>query len=144
MDFCVNIKEEGFYDKEILEMGGRIYHIPSKSENLREFKKQLTELIKNEKYEFVLRVTSNTMGFMDLKIAKKAGAKVCAARSSNSSDAEGVKRYVNNTVPGLYLLQVGSFNDTKNQLFTIEVLAQIKNKISTVRNFFICTIDRRG
>ena len=91
MDFCVNIKEEGFYDKEILEMGGRIYHIPSKSENLREFKKQLAELIKNEKYEFVLRVTSNTMGFMDLKIAKKAGAKVCAARSSNSSDAEGVK-----------------------------------------------------
>lgn len=91
MDFCVNIKEEGFYDKEILEMGGRIYHIPSKSENLREFKKQLAELIKNEKYEFVLRVTSNTMGFMDLKIAKKAGAKVCAARSSNSSDGKGVK-----------------------------------------------------
>ena len=91
MDFCVNIKEEGFYDKEILRMGGRIYHIPSKSENLFAFKKQLSELIKKEKYEYVLRITSNTMGFMDLKIAKKAGAKICAARSSNSSDAEGMK-----------------------------------------------------
>lgn len=90
MDFCVNIKEEGFYDKEILDFGGRIYHIPSKSENLREFKKRLTEIIRNNNYEYVLRITSNTMGFMDLKIAKKAGAKVCAARSSNSNDAEGL------------------------------------------------------
>lgn len=91
MDFCVNIKEEGFYDKEILEMGGKIYHIPSKSENVRKFKKSLTEIIKNEKYEYVLRITSNTMGFMDLKIAKKAGAKVCAARSSNSNDPQELK-----------------------------------------------------
>ena len=91
MDFCVNIKEEGFYDNEILEMGGKIYHIPSKSENVRKFKKSLTEIIKNEKYEYVLRITSNTMGFMDLKIAKKAGAKVCAARSSNSNDPQELK-----------------------------------------------------
>lgn len=91
MDFCVNIKEEGYYDKEILELGGKIYHIPSKSENLKEFKRQLTEIVKSEKYEYVLRITSNTMGFLDLKIAKKAGAKVCAARSSNSNDAEGMK-----------------------------------------------------
>lgn len=91
MDFCVNIKDEGFYDKEILNMGGKIYHIPSKSENLREFKKCLTELIRKEKYEYVLRITSNTMGFMDLKIAKNAGAKVCAARSSNSNDPKGLK-----------------------------------------------------
>lgn len=91
MDFCVNIKEEGFYDKEIESLGGKIYHIPSKSENLKEFKSQLTEIIKKEKYEYVLRITSNTMGFMDLKVAKNAGAKVCIARSSNSNDAEGVK-----------------------------------------------------
>lgn len=91
MDFCVNIKNEGFYDKEILSMGGKIYHIPSKSENLNEFRKRLTEIIRNEKYEYVLRITSNTMGFMDLKIAKKAGAKVCAARSSNSNDPKGLK-----------------------------------------------------
>lgn len=91
MDFCVNIEEEGFYDKEILTMGGRIYHIPSKSKNLIEFKKQLSNIVKNKHYEYVLRITSNSMGFMDLKIAKKAGAKVCAARSSNSNDGEGIK-----------------------------------------------------
>ena len=91
MDFCVNINEEGFYDKEIKEMGGRIFHIPAKSDNMREFKRQLSAIIKDERYECVLRITSNTMGFLDLKVAKKAGAKLCAARSSNSNDPAGMK-----------------------------------------------------
>ena len=90
MDFCINAKEN-FYAEEIKQLGGRIFVIPSKSENLKEFKKQLTELIKKEKYEYVLRVTSSAMGFMDLKIAKKAGAKLCSARSSNSSDGGSLK-----------------------------------------------------
>lgn len=91
MDFCINIYDEGYYDKEILELGGKIYHIPSKSENFKEFKIQLSNLIKKGKYETVLRITSNAMGFLDLKIAKKAGAKLCIVRSSNSNDPAGVK-----------------------------------------------------
>ena len=91
MDFCVNIKEEGVYDSEIIKMGGKIFHIPTKSENIKQFRRELINVIKMEKYDYVLRITSNAMGFWDLKIAKKAGAKVCVARSSNSNDAEGIK-----------------------------------------------------
>lgn len=91
MDFCVNIFEEGFYDKEIKEMGGRIFHIPSKSDSLKEFKRRLTTIIHEECYTAVLRITSNAMGFLDLKVAKKAGAKVCVARSSNSNDPASIK-----------------------------------------------------
>ncbi len=94
MDFCINTKEECFYSSEIREMGGKIYYIPPKSSNVKEFKKQLTDLIKKEKYEYVLRITSNAAGFMDLKIAKKAGARVCATRSSNSSDGASFKAKV--------------------------------------------------
>ena len=90
MDFCINVKEKCFYEDEILSMGGRIFRIPSKSENLKEFKRQLTDLIQREKYEYVLRITSSAMGFMDLKIAKKAGARVCCARSSNASDGDSM------------------------------------------------------
>ena len=86
MDFCLNTSDECFYNKEIRELGGRIFCVPPKSENSKEFKKQLAELVKKENYKYVLRVTSNAAGFMDLKIAKKAGAEICSARSSNSSD----------------------------------------------------------
>lgn len=91
MDFCINVEGSCFYTDEITKMGGKIYHIPSKSESVREFKKCLADIVHKNRYEYVLRITSNAAGFMDLKIAKKAGARVCAARSSNSSDGAGLK-----------------------------------------------------
>lgn len=91
MDFCINVDGECFYTNEIENMGGKIYHIPPKSQSVKEFKRQLTEIIRENHYEYVLRITSNAAGFMDLKIAKKAGAQICAARSSNSSDGDGWK-----------------------------------------------------
>ena len=94
LDFCINVPEKCFYEDEINAMGGRIFRIPSKSQNRKEFVRQLDRLIREEKYESVLRITSNAMGFMDLKVAKKAGAKICAARSSNSSDGKGWKPWV--------------------------------------------------
>lgn len=86
MDFCVNETKKGFYEDEILKLGGRIYRIPMKTENMRAFKNALFQTVRDNKYKYVMRVTSNAVGFLDLKIAKKAGAEMCIARSSNSSD----------------------------------------------------------
>lgn len=94
MDFCINVPEKCFYEDEITAMGGKIYRIPSKSENVKEFKRQLTQIIRDNQYTHVLRVTSNAMGFMEMKIAKRAGAKVCAVRSSNSNNGGGIKSIV--------------------------------------------------
>lgn len=91
MDFCVNVREEGLYDAEIKSMGGKIYHIPSKSENLKSFSRQLYHIVKDNEYRNVMRITSNAMGFYDLHVAKKAGATNCIARSSNSSDGGSLK-----------------------------------------------------
>ena len=93
-DFAVNIKEEGFYDKEIYSLGGKIHRFPSKSESFWGYIKGLKKIIQENQYDYVLRVTSNGMGFLDLAIAKMAGAKVCVARSSNSSDGGGVKAFL--------------------------------------------------
>ena len=94
IDFAVNFEEENFYEKEINAFGGKIYRIPSKSQSVKKFREQLYKIIKDNDYKYVLRVTSSAMGFMDLKIAKKAGALRCSARSSNSSDGGGLKAFV--------------------------------------------------
>ena len=91
MDFCINSFDKCFYEDEILLFGGQVYRIPAKSVSLKQFKKQLFEIVKSNNYNYVLRITSNALGFMDLKIAHKAGAEVCIARSSNSSDGVGMK-----------------------------------------------------
>lgn len=94
MDFCINVPEKCFYEDEIIAMGGRIYRIPPKSQGLKEFQRQLKKVVQSGDYKYVLRITSNAMGFMDLKVAKQAGAKICAARSSNSSDGAGWKPWL--------------------------------------------------
>lgn len=91
MDFCVNNPKKGFYDDKIEALGGKIFVIPCKSDCLRDFKNGLSEIIQTNEYEHVLRITSNAMGFYDLKIAKDNGAQTCIARSSNSSDGFGIK-----------------------------------------------------
>lgn len=91
MDFCINVMQKCFYEDEILSNGGKVFRIKPKSSGLKEFRENLFNIIKNNDYKYVLRITSNAIGFMDLKIAKKAGAKVCSVRSSNSSDGKGLK-----------------------------------------------------
>lgn len=91
MDFCVTISQKGFYDDEIEGMGGFIYHIHAKTDSLSQFKMDIKELVREKHYDYVLRITANGIGLLDLKIAKKAGAKVCSARSSNSNDEGGIK-----------------------------------------------------
>lgn len=98
MDFCINVPEKCDYEDEILSMGGRIYRIPPKSENPRAFRWQLTNIIRENGYKNVLRITSNAAGFWDLKIAKRAGAAHTIARSSNASDGGGWKTLLSHQV----------------------------------------------
>lgn len=91
MDFGVFTEEEGFYDEEIKLLGGKVHHLVPKTKNFALYKKRLYDLVKKEQYKYVLRITSNAAGFYDLKIAKEAGAEVCIARSSNSSDGDSFK-----------------------------------------------------
>lgn len=91
MDFCINVFDKCFYEDEIISMGGKLYRIPAKSVSARQFKNQLYEVVSTNGYNYVLRVSSNALGFMDLKIAHRAGAQICAVRSSNSSDGGSLK-----------------------------------------------------
>lgn len=91
MDFCVSEAEKGFYEDEIVSLGGRVFRTPPKSKDISAFRRELSGIIRNEGYEYVLRIASNAFGFMDLRIAQKAGARICSARSSNSSDGESFK-----------------------------------------------------
>jgi len=103
MDFAVNIKEKGFYDDEIESLGGRIFHFPTKSESFFQYFRALKNIVKDNRYKKVLRITSNAAGFLDLAIAKIAGAEVCIARSSNSSDGKSVKAKIAHFLGRIFL-----------------------------------------
>lgn len=89
MDFYVFTSDEGFYDKEIISMGGRIYHsIPKSKKPFKSFI-NIINTVKQEKYEIVFRTSQHSLSALDLIAAKIGGAKVLVFRSSNSNTCSG-------------------------------------------------------
>lgn len=89
MDFAVAIEGNGYYDDEILSMGGKIFHITPKSKGFFKNFTSIVKLVRKEKYKYVLRVSQHSMSALELLAAKLGGAKVCAFRSSNSNTTTG-------------------------------------------------------
>lgn len=89
MDFAVAVEKEGIYDNEILSLGGKIHHITSKSEGIWKNFSSIMNLVKREKYNYVLRVSQHSLSAFELLAAKFGGADVRAFRSSNSNACAG-------------------------------------------------------
>lgn len=91
MDFAVAVSEEGYYDEEILSLGGRIYHIVPKSRGMIRNFTSICSLVRENKYQYVLRNSQHSLSALELLAAKLGGAERCIYRSSNS-DAENAGR----------------------------------------------------
>lgn len=85
-DFCVAKKEKNFYEDEIISMGGKIYRITPKTESFFKNFKDIKKIVKDNKYENVLRVSQHSLSAIELLAAKMGGAKKLAFRSSNSNN----------------------------------------------------------
>lgn len=89
MDFCVSIKEKGFYDDEITSLGGKMYYVPPKTRNPLINFIEIKKLVSEEKYKYVMRIGQNSMVAFDLLAAWLGGAERRILRSSNSNTCGG-------------------------------------------------------
>ena len=87
MDFCVMNHKKGAYEEEIATLGGKVYHITSKSENPIECFLQIRNIVKQNLYETVMRINNNSLSSLDLFAAKCGGAKKLVMRSSNANSS---------------------------------------------------------
>ena len=83
MDFLVNA-DTNYYEKEILEMGGKIYRIPAKSQSLFGWYRGTKKIIHDNRYKYVIRVCEHSLATLDLLVAKAGGATHLIMRSSNA------------------------------------------------------------
>lgn len=89
MDFAVAVQEKGFYDDEIVSMGGKIFHITPKSEGVIKNFNSIMRLVRDEKYQYVLRTSQHSLSALELLAAWMGGAKTRVFRSSNSNTTTG-------------------------------------------------------
>lgn len=84
MDFYVLKQEHGFYNEEIKALGGRIFYGIAKSNGFLNYVHTLKKVIQENQYDYVLRMSQNSLAALDLAIAKHVGAKRVIFRSTNS------------------------------------------------------------
>lgn len=91
-DFLVHTDEEGYFDREIREMGGRIYHVPRfRLYNYLFYKKAMQNFFA-EHHEFKVvqgHITSSAAIY--LPIARAAGVPVTAAHARSAGVDRGIK-----------------------------------------------------
>lgn len=89
MDYCVTTFEEGYYDNEIKELGGKIYRVTPKTKGPIKNFFAIKDLVKREQYKYVMRVSQHSLSALELLAAKMGGAEVLVYRSSNSNTCGG-------------------------------------------------------
>ena len=92
-DFIVSAAG-GCYEDEVKSLGGKIYVIPKRTENIFAVVSGIYSIVKNNKYKYVLKLGSRSIAVVDLIVAKLAGAKCLAIRSCNAPTGLSVKERV--------------------------------------------------
>jgi len=83
-DFIVHGEEKGFFDDEILKMGGKIYHVRKKSDSFLGNLKDIYNVIYNNQYKIV-HVHQDAMSMFALREAKRAGVSIRIAHAHSTS-----------------------------------------------------------
>lgn len=83
IDFIVS-EENGCYTSEVLDMGGKIFFVPTRRSDLHGAFTSIKAIVKNNRYDHVLKLGSSSTAVIDLIAAKCGGATCLALRSCNA------------------------------------------------------------
>lgn len=89
-DFLVHRQDEGDYEKEILDLGGKIYRVPALNPFSLKYFKALDSFFSEHKYDIV-HCHLDCMSAVPLAVAKKHGIKHRFAHAHNKSQDKDIK-----------------------------------------------------
>lgn len=113
-DFLVHRDFEADYDKEILKLGGRIYHISRLIPWSRKYKKELEIFFMQHKEYEIVHVHQDCLSSIALKCAEKQGIQIRIAHSHTANAVKDlkypIKEYYKKKIPkyATHLLACGS------------------------------------
>lgn len=83
-DFLVSVESEGYFDREITDMGGVVHHAyPLEKNPLRNYW-DIAKIVRENRYNIVHRHTGSAFGYFDLRAARHGAAKHLILHSHNN------------------------------------------------------------
>lgn len=106
-DFLVHRDFEADYDKEICELGGKIYRLPPLNPISKTYQNSLNDFFKQHKKYRVVHSHLDCMAGVPLKAAKKNGVPICISHAHNSNQTKD-KKYI---LKLLYKRNISKYSD---------------------------------
>lgn len=134
-DFLCNTKEVA-YEEEIKKLGGKIYRIPARSENLKAYRKALKDFFEKhgEEYDVFWMNVCSLANIDYLKYAKKYGIprRIIHAHNSKNMDSKlrGILHLINRTTISDFATDFWTCSDSSSEWFYPEVKKSSIQKIS--------------
>ena len=95
--FAVQRDYEMPYDKEILDMGGRIHYLPRIDSNVSGYVKELTQILKSHKEYCVIHCHMNQKNAIPLYVAKKCGIPIRISHAHNTKHCSSLMQSIRYT-----------------------------------------------
>lgn len=94
-DFLIHTAKEGFFDREIKQLGGKIYHLPSfRVYNYFAYKKACREFFAAHRDFQIVQGHMTSTASIYLPVAKKAGIPVTIAHARSAGVDKGLKGWI--------------------------------------------------
>ena len=91
-DFLMHYKEESFYDKEIKNLGGKIYHFSLRNDsNIFKYLKELNSFFKEHKEYKTIHCHMESVGFIVFLVAKKYGINIRIGHAHTTNQSKTIK-----------------------------------------------------
>ncbi len=97
-DFLVSVDGKGYFDDEITQLGGKIYHAyPLKKNPIKNYF-SIAKIVKTYNYKIVHRHTGSAFGYFDLRAAKFGGAKKLILHSHNNQAGNNLLHHISKII----------------------------------------------
>ena len=84
LDFIVSA-DRGYYEKEVLKLGGKIFRVPLRTKHPVKTFFDIKRIVRDNKYDVVLKLCDTPIAIYDVIAAKIGGAKKICVRSCNAA-----------------------------------------------------------
>ncbi len=141
-DFLMSESNDGWFGEEIKLLGGRIYHVCSLTINPIKHCQEVTKIVRENNYNIVHRHTGNAIAFLDIRAAKKGGAKVCILHSHNPQAGKPVIHYISKVLFSTDCIRFACSKESAEFLFGKREDYQIRKNAINIDDF-IFSKDKR-
>lgn len=110
-DFITADECNGYFDKEIHDLGGKVYHISSLSRKPIKHCVEIYDIVRKNNYKIIHRHTGSCVAYVDLLAAKCGGAKKLIAHSHACHAGNKVAHYLSKM---MFRMDIEKFACSKN------------------------------